>query len=74
MTHSVLYKYVSPERIEVLLNKRLRFTQACALNDPFEFSPGAPVRGKRSRSENLTGSDTYRNEYAPRDSRLSIPS
>ncbi len=45
MTPSVLYKYVSPARIDVLLNKRLRFTQACALNDPFEFSPGAPVPG-----------------------------
>ncbi len=40
---TVLYKYLSPARIDVLLNKHLRFTQACALNDPFEFSPGAPV-------------------------------
>lgn len=38
-----LYKYVVPERIDVLVNKRIRFTQACFLNDPFEFKPGFPV-------------------------------
>jgi hypothetical protein len=38
-----LYKYVVPERIDVLVNKRIRFTQPCFLNDPFEFKPGFPV-------------------------------
>jgi hypothetical protein len=38
----VLYKYVLPERIDILLQKRIRFTQPCFLNDPFEFKPGAP--------------------------------
>src|ERR1022692_1319296 len=43
MIPDILYKYVAPERIDVLLKKRIRFTQACFLNDPFEFSPGAPI-------------------------------
>jgi hypothetical protein len=34
-----LFKYVSPDRIDVLLNKRLRFTQAADFNDPFEVVP-----------------------------------
>lgn len=38
----LLYKYVSPERIDVLREKRIRFTQPCFLNDPFEFRPGMP--------------------------------
>jgi len=38
-----LYKYVAPERIDVLVNKKVRFTPACLLDDPFEFSPGMPV-------------------------------
>lgn len=34
-----LYKYLHPDRTDVLLNGRIRFTQASALNDPFELSP-----------------------------------
>jgi hypothetical protein len=34
-----LYKYVGPERVDVLTNGRLRFTQPVDLNDPFEFKP-----------------------------------
>jgi hypothetical protein len=41
-TPPILYKYVRPERIDILLNKRIRFTQPCFLNDPFEFAPGFP--------------------------------
>jgi hypothetical protein len=42
MVPSVLYKYVVPERIDVLREKRIRFTQPCFLNDPFEFLLGGP--------------------------------
>lgn len=35
----LLYKYLSPERIDVLENKKIRFTQPGDLNDPFEFEP-----------------------------------
>jgi hypothetical protein len=33
------FKYLSPERTDVLLNQYIRFTQAKYLNDPFEFLP-----------------------------------
>jgi len=32
----VLYKYLSSARIDVLQNLKIRFTQPCELNDPFE--------------------------------------
>lgn len=32
----VLYKYLNPARIDVLQNLKVRFTQPCELNDPFE--------------------------------------
>lgn len=35
----VFYKYVSPERIDILQNLLIRFTQPPALNDPFEAKP-----------------------------------
>jgi hypothetical protein len=34
-----LYKYVPPERLDVLRNLSIRFTQPAAQNDPFEFRP-----------------------------------
>ena len=35
----VLYKYVSAERIDILQNRLIRFTQPNAMNDPFEAKP-----------------------------------
>jgi Protein of unknown function (DUF2971) len=34
-----LYKYLIPDRIDVLQNRSIRFTQHMALNDPFEMKP-----------------------------------
>ena len=34
-----LYKYLPPERLDVLARGMIRFTQPAALNDPFEFRP-----------------------------------
>lgn len=34
-----LYKYLSPERIDVLKNRSIRFSPPIAFNDPFEFKP-----------------------------------
>src|SRR5271157_4663926 len=34
-----LYKYLPPERLDVLRNLCIRFTQPGAQNDPFEFRP-----------------------------------
>jgi hypothetical protein len=35
----MLFKYLRPERIDVLDRLELRFTQPGALNDPFELRP-----------------------------------
>src|SRR5947207_3421051 len=35
----VLYKYLTPARLDVLECRRIRFTQPAAFNDPFEFKP-----------------------------------
>jgi hypothetical protein len=35
----VLYKYLTPARLDVLDGRRIRFTQPAAFNDPFEFRP-----------------------------------
>lgn len=35
----LLYKYLSPDRIDVLSNLTMRFTQPAAFNDPFESRP-----------------------------------
>lgn len=37
----MLYKYLTPERIDVIENKLIRYTQPDALNDPFELKPHA---------------------------------
>jgi hypothetical protein len=34
-----LYKYVTPDRIDILRERQIRFTQPGALNDPFELRP-----------------------------------
>lgn len=34
-----LYKYLPPDRIDILRDRRIRFTQHMALNDPFEMKP-----------------------------------
>ncbi len=35
----MLYKYLAPDRIDVLQKRRIRFTPPGAFNDPFEFRP-----------------------------------
>jgi hypothetical protein len=35
----MLYKFLGPERFTVLQDFKIRFTQPCQLNDPFETSP-----------------------------------
>ena len=34
-----LYKYLIPDRMDVLKNQSIRFSQHMALNDPFEMKP-----------------------------------
>lgn len=35
----IVYKYLTPDRVDVLESRCIRFTQASALNDPFELRP-----------------------------------
>lgn len=35
----ILYKYVSPERVDIIRDGLIRFTQPGYFNDPFEFKP-----------------------------------
>lgn len=35
----VLYKYLQPERLDVIKHRKIRFTQPGDFNDPFEFRP-----------------------------------
>lgn len=46
----ILYKYFPPGRIEVLRNRRIRFTQPADFNDPFEFKP---VIGEIASDDNV---------------------
>ena len=41
------YKYVPEERIDILQNRLIRFTQPLALNDPFEARPDFYTLGKK---------------------------
>ena len=43
----VFYKYVSAERIDILHNRLIRFTQPNAMNDPFEAKPHFYGLGKK---------------------------
>lgn len=56
MKSATLYKYLSPQRVDVLQNLKIRFTQVSALNDPFESLPGAT----------LESVDWYRNHFQQR--------
>lgn len=59
----LVYKYVVPERIDVIENGCIRFTQAAALNDPFEVYPCFKVfkesLKERSRSVLKTVEDHF---------------
>jgi Protein of unknown function (DUF2971) len=39
--YMIVYKYLSPDRSNVLTNGRIRFTQPAVLNDPFETLPAS---------------------------------
>ncbi len=46
----IVYKYLPAERIDVLENSAIRFTQPCDLNDPFETLPNFSSYRERLRS------------------------
>jgi hypothetical protein len=49
----MLYKYLGPDRIDVLQNLRIRFTQPCGLNDPFESALLVRTDAFQAYEENL---------------------
>jgi Protein of unknown function (DUF2971) len=58
-----LYKYLSPERLDVLKNCQIRFTQPTAFNDPFDCLPHFSV----SEELNPLGSRFYFLQASPED-------
>ena len=48
----VFYKYVSAERIDILQNRLIRFTQPNAMNDPFEAKPHFYKLGAKEFAKN----------------------
>jgi hypothetical protein len=48
-----LYKYVSPERTDMLKNGLIRFTQPTSFNDPFETFPYLQSLGNPEQNEDL---------------------
>jgi hypothetical protein len=58
-----LYKYVAADRIDVLLNGVIRFTQAAEFNDPFEVVPYVAAvlpPGHEDEYLSQSGSDSQR--------------
>ena len=65
-----LYKYVVAERIDVLRNGRIRFSQSSALNDPIEMQPFFEVvaedsflRGELEKTQSAIWEDALRQTY-----------
>lgn len=57
----VLYKYVGPERLDILETRLIRFTQPTALNDPFELKP---------IFDSMVPDDNFQSIFRPTDSML----
>src|SRR5271154_115746 len=51
VTSMPYYKYVMPERVDILENLRIRFTQVSALNDPFESFPAVRLPDGQPKGE-----------------------
>ena len=60
-----LYKYVSLERIDILENSLLRFTQPSTFNDPFEMKPifGSFMQDETEYEELASGLEVVREQY-----------
>ena len=50
----MLYKYLAPERIDVLQKRLVRFTPPGAFNDPFEFRPVLKTLASDSQFQQFT--------------------
>lgn len=61
------YKYVVPERIDVIENGSIRFTQAGALNDPFETYPCFQVFKKSLEERSHRTLERNKTRFRPED-------
>ena len=62
-----LYKYLAPNRTDVLKNQMIRFTQHASLNDPFEMKPYAETLADDEFIKGLLcilGEDSAKNVFA----------
>lgn len=66
-----LYKYVSPERTDVLKNWLIRFTQPTSFNDPFETFPYLQSLGTPEQYEDL--GENLAEEFASALSESNVP-
>ena len=64
---SILYKYLPPSRVDVLLRKRIRFSPPEDLNDPFESRP--VVRADSTSTEEGSVSESDDKDLADRKAR-----
>jgi len=57
----LLYKYLRPERIDVLRDGRIRYTQPIYLNDPFDTKPAfrADERRERMKLQSLAAAKRF---------------
>jgi hypothetical protein len=73
---TLAYKYVVPERIDMVEKGLIRFTQASALNDPFETNPCFSQFRKSVEEDSHETLDRNKYRFAPKDiaaGRLKIP-
>ena len=56
----ILYKYLSPSRLDLLAQRNVRFTQPGDFNDPFEFRPGIPVGASDQEVQKYVGQNFER--------------
>lgn len=58
----ILYKYLPPCRIDILVNQKIRFTQPPCFNDPFECSPFIKGMGLTSDEFSRVGEKELRTQ------------
>jgi hypothetical protein len=60
MPTNFIYKYVTADRIDVLKDNRIRFTQPAALNDPFDAMPNLTLAKAKLLSDMVSNA---KNDY-----------
>jgi hypothetical protein len=75
----VLFKYLNPDRVDILESGLIRFTQPADFNDPFEFKPIVSTVASKAEMDELIDRDITRlvkaklEEYSPQIRNLLPP-